>query len=119
MNPASTARIGADIVGECVESPQAAAVGDVRQRTTTGEGFWNDAERRAAFRDVRVGVCEQQQLALPPRPLLVTNLDIAALRNGKAEMGPDDAVDGPDVGRDVRAWIERREHDVVALEARQ
>ena len=45
------ARVGPEIVGDCVDAAQAAADGDVRQRTTHGEGFWRAADQRMAFTD--------------------------------------------------------------------
>jgi hypothetical protein len=43
------ARIGADLVGECVEDGEAGAGGVTRQRTTRGELVWQDEDRRASF----------------------------------------------------------------------
>jgi hypothetical protein len=47
-------RVGADLVGECVEDPvtdTAGAGGVTRQRTTRGELVWQDEESRASFSD--------------------------------------------------------------------
>lgn len=43
------ARIGADLVGDCVEDPHAAAHGETRQRTTRGELVWWEGDDRAVF----------------------------------------------------------------------
>jgi hypothetical protein len=42
-------RIGADLVGDCVEDARAAAPGQVRQRTTRGELVWWEGDSRAVF----------------------------------------------------------------------
>jgi hypothetical protein len=45
------ARIGDDLVGDCVEDARIAVGGDARQRTTHGELFWQQTDDRAAFTD--------------------------------------------------------------------
>ncbi|MFN8637812.1 MAG: hypothetical protein U0893_28505 [Chloroflexota bacterium] len=45
------ARIGGELVGFCIDVPQVEPSGNARQRTTRGELFWNEAERRVAFTD--------------------------------------------------------------------
>ena len=43
------ARIGADLVGDCVEEAHAAGPGESRQRTTRGEMVWWEGDERAVF----------------------------------------------------------------------
>ena len=45
------ARIGASLVGDCVEDVRVAAPGEARQRTTEGELVWWEGDSRAVFAD--------------------------------------------------------------------
>lgn len=44
-------RVGANVVGDCVETARTVADDAVHQRTTHGEGFWHPSDRRMAFTD--------------------------------------------------------------------